>query len=418
MIRTLRRRFVATNMLLVSIVLLIVFAVQTFSAYQQAREQVYQIHQMSLNLISKQHVDPAPGMPGFIFEHGRYEQPENTFFSIPTFSVEVDESHQIIRIAETPGVSVTEETAQALVDTALKQNSSHGTIPGQSLSYLYRFENNRRFFSFADNSSVADALKQQILTSLLVGALALLGFFLISLFLSKLSVAPVEKAWKQQRQFVADASHELKTPLTVITTNAELLHEPECGEERRQQCSSYILAMSRQMQGLVESLLHLARADDAEAKTALAPLDFSQLAEEATLPFEPLFFEHDLILECAIQPDIRVNGDTGKLRQVIEILLDNANKYSTPLTQVRLELKRGSHGTCLLSVTNQGETISKDDLKNIFKRFYRVDAARSMNHSYGLGLPIAEAIVLAHKGKIWAESNDGVNTFFVRLPMV
>ena len=114
---------------------------------------------------------------------------------------------------------------------------------------------------------------------------------------------------------------------------------------------------------------------------------------------------------------VRVNGSEQHLYQVMDVLLDNALKYSTPGGLVRVELSTAGRN-CLLSVASPGEAISKEDRNNIFKRFYRVDKARAMNGSYGLGLSIAESIVQAHKGKIWAESEKGTNTFYVQIPTI
>lgn len=175
--------------------------------------------------------------------------------------------------------------------------------------------------------------------------------------------------------------------------------------------------MSHQMRGLVESLLELARADNGTAKMDFARLNLSELLTDALLPFEPLYFEKGLTLENEIEEGLYVTGSASHLRQVVEILLDNGAKYSSPQGTVLLRAERkGSH--CLFSLASPGEPISREDLKNIFKRFYRIDKARAMNHSYGLGLSIAQSIVTAHGGKIWAESSEGINTFFVQLNSV
>jgi len=134
------------------------------------------------------------------------------------------------------------------------------------------------------------------------------------------------------------------------------------------------------------------------------------------LGLENCVFEKELPLTCSIESGITVRGSDSHLRQVVDILLDNAQKYSHPCAPVQLALRRSGRGSCLLQVTTQGETLSKEDLKNIFKRFYRIDKARTLCRSYGLGLPIAQSIVSAHKGRIWAESDGGTNTFFVQLP--
>jgi len=174
--------------------------------------------------------------------------------------------------------------------------------------------------------------------------------------------------------------------------------------------------MSRQMRGLTESLLELARVDNGTVNMTFAETDLGQLVNGAALPFEAVFFEKGLLFTTQVQTGIRAKVSESHIRQVVDILLDNAQKYACDGAQVQLELKKSGRSECILSVSNTGEPIAKEDLKNIFKRFYRVDTVRSMNCSYGLGLSIADTIVKAHKGKIWAESENGVNTFFVQLP--
>lgn len=170
------------------------------------------------------------------------------------------------------------------------------------------------------------------------------------------------------------------------------------------------------MRGLTESLLELARGDNHTMKTVFENVNLSQLVYDAVLPFEPLYYEKGLTLNCKIEDGVNVIGDSTQLCRLVDILLDNAMKYSYTQTEIMIYLKRHNN-SCIYSVTNHGDTISKANLKNIFKRFYRMDKARSMNHSYGLGLAIAESIVLQHDGKIWAESADGINTFYVKLPV-
>ena len=195
-----------------------------------------------------------------------------------------------------------------------------------------------------------------------------------------------------------------------------LAQSPDYDEEGRQRFLSSILTMSRQMRGLIEEMLQLARADQADTKAAFAPVDFSKLTSDALLPFEPIFFEAGLTLSSAISDAIQVTGNDAQLRQVVEILLDNAQKYSQPGGATQVSLKRHRKKHCLLTVANQGEPLSPEALKHIFERFYRADQARSRTGSFGLGLSIAETIVTQHQGKIWAESREGRNWFYVELP--
>ena len=215
---------------------------------------------------------------------------------------------------------------------------------------------------------------------------------------------------------MADASHELKTPLSVIMANAELLANEDTIPDDRRKFSRNILSMTYQMRTLVENLLEMARVDNGTLKMQFAALDFSELVRDAVLSFQLLYEEKGQTLQNAIPDGITLQGSERHLYQVLDVLLDNALKYSVAEGHTNVELKRIGH-SCLLTVSNTGEPISKEDLKNIFKRFYRADKARSLNGSYGLGLSIAEAIVEAHKGKIWAASEPGYNTFFVQLPL-
>jgi len=236
--------------------------------------------------------------------------------------------------------------------------------------------------------------------------------------LSKWAVKPVDLAWKQQRQFVADASHELKTPLTVIMTNTELALSPEYDEADRQKFLSGILTMTKQMKRLIEQMLELARADNSDSRKIFKKVDFSRLVTDSILTFEPVFFEKGLTLTAHVENDIKVKGDEDQLCQILDILLDNARKYSKEAGTTWVRLNRSKKGRCILMVANEGETISPQDAKNIFKRFYRIDKARSRTGSFGLGLSIADSIVKQHKGKIWVESGDGVNSFYVELTCV
>lgn len=307
----------------------------------------------------------------------------------------------------------------ALLENLLKQattsNDSFGTIKEYALRFYRANTPLGEQIFFTDISSEINTMEHLLQLCIAIGIGAFFIFLIISWLLARWAIHPVEEAWKQQKQFAADASHELKTPLTIITTNAELLCMDNCTDQNRELFSHNILSMTTQMRGLVESLLNLARTDDGSIKNNFSKVNISVLFSNALLPFEPVFYEQHLKLVEQIEKDIYVKGDPAYLRQLIEILLDNAQKYAYPQTVVHLTLTRSSRKHCTLAVTNTGETIAKEELRNIFKRFYRIDKVRTMKHSYGLGLSIAENIVLRHKGKIWVESQQNQTTFYIQL---
>ena len=287
-----------------------------------------------------------------------------------------------------------------------------GILPEYDMRYL-RAEGPTVRYIFLDISAERTTLRHLAWICTMIGVVSLLLFFGISLLLADLAVRPVEKAWLQQKQFVADASHELKTPLAVIMTNAELLQEPGYPEEEHRQFEANILTKAQQMRHLVEGLLELTRLDN--VVPTLQPMDLSAATEHALLPFEPVFFENAMLLESSIAPGLWVKGSPSHLQQVTEIFLDNALKYGSagPVT-VTLQ-QAGVYA--LLQVETLGQPLSAEDAKKIFLRFYRQDPARTAGGSYGLGLSIAQKIVQQHGGRIWAEGTPTGNRFSVLLPL-
>lgn len=302
-----------------------------------------------------------------------------------------------------------------LIDATFSSPDRIGIIEEYNLRFYHTNNSVSQILVYADISNELAILQSLIRNCILIGIACFLIFLCISFLLANWVVRPVDKAWNQQRQFVADASHELKTPLTVIMTNAELMQNVDYSETDRSTFVSNILVMSKQMRSLVEQMLELARADNIQHNVLFSSVEFSRLVLDATLPFEPIFFEKGLTLLTEITENITVTGNPSQLRQVLDILLDNARKYSRANGTTWVTLRRHGKGHCILAVANEGDEISPKDLSNIFKRFYRADQARTRTGSFGLGLSIAETIITRHKGKIWAESRDNINTFFVEL---
>ncbi len=335
---------------------------------------------------------------------------------LPFFTVNISESGEITAFGSDYFDLTDKDMLRKLVDKADETSKETGVLTDYNLRYFKSYSEFRKAIVFADVSSEKAMIKGLVRNSVIIGLIGYVIFFLISLLLAKWVTKPVEKTWNEQKQFIADASHELKTPLTVIMTNAEMMNDKSYSEKDRDSFAKNILSTSKRMRGLVESLLELARLDNNRAPVKKESIDLSKLINDSILPFEPLFYENDTELSADIDKDIGIEGDKDKLRQVVNILLDNALKYSDPAEKVTIKLKRQS-ANCVLSVTGLGTPLSREECQNIFKRFYRVDKARNDGQSYGLGLSIADSIISEHNGKIWAESENGYNTFFVSLPL-
>ena len=214
------------------------------------------------------------------------------------------------------------------------------------------------------------------------------------------------ESYEKQKQFITDAGHELKTPMTIIAADAELA-EMECGEN---QWLTDIRRQAQRLAGLTNDLIYLSRMEEEQTKLQLIDFPFSDMAEEMAQSFQALAKSQEKDLVLSIQPMISYTGDEKAIRQLLSILLDNALKYSP--TGGRLELRLEKQGrTVLLSMSNTTvQPLDQDKLSHLFDRFYRTDQSRnSSTGGYGLGLSIAKSIVLAHKGKIRAESPDEIS---------
>ena len=268
--------------------------------------------------------------------------------------------------------------------------------------------------AFIDPYTKLVMIKRVRVNATLICVAGISVFTIIAAIASKWIVKPVETSWKEQKQFVNDASHELKTPLTVITTNAEMLQQVPINEEDRIKYSNNIVTVSHQMKNLVEDLLNLARIEKGE-EAGFERINLSEEYYQDILQFEPVMYELGLTLKDNIAKDIFVVGSSQRLNQLLTILLDNAGKYSKR-GDVTVDMNVQGKNV-VLKVSNPTDPISQDELKNIFKRFYRQDSSHNAKGSFGLGLSIAQSICEAHGGKIKAEYENGQISFIVNLPV-
>lgn len=403
MLKRLRIKFIGVIMSIVTILFVFIFGLVLHLTKQTAeRESIQMMRSMAFRPPSSAPMNKPDKMPDNI--------------RLPFFTVKIEDDGDITAFGSDYYDLTDKELLKKLVDSVDDRAKETGVLSEYDLRYIKSDNGRMKAIVFADISSEKAMIRGLIRNSVIIGLIGYVVFFLISLLLAKWVTKPVEKTWNEQKQFIADASHELKTPLTVIMTNAEMLSDKSYSDSDRDGFTQNILSTSKRMRGLVESLLELARLDNNRAKIKLVAVDLSKLTNDSILPFEPLFYENDMELSAEIDNNIKVEGDKDKLRQVINILLDNALKYSDPADKVTVKLKQYS-SECTLSVSGLGTPLTKEDLENIFKRFYRVDQARNDGKSYGLGLSIADSIIKEHNGKIWGESENGYNTFFVSLPL-
>lgn len=395
MIRHLRWKVVATNMLLISLVLLAVFAAVVLISRANYRESVQQ--QLYQALESGDYGSRQPGAEG-----------------IPCFVAEVYASG-MARVAGNSYYDLSDQSQlAAIVTEALAQEEDTGLLADFHLRYLRKTGYTSTLIAFTDTTLESTTMRSMAAVCSLAGSAALLVLFLCSYLLSGVVTRPVGAAWAQQEQFLSDASHELKTPLTVILSSAELLNQSALPEQAVY--IDNIREESRRMKLLVEDMLTLSRTQRSAGSLPEQTADLSEAAMTAALRFEPVAFEAGKRLEYDIAPELPVRGDGGKLGQALAALLDNAVKYSAGGTDIRLTAEKQGR-FAVVAVADSGPDIPADKLPHIFDRFYRADEARTDGDSFGLGLPIAKAIIDAHRGTLRCESGGGVTRFIITLPL-
>lgn len=350
-------------------------------------------------------VESAPSQPG----NGAGKMPEATDHVDQAILVLKRESDGTIREIRNTTIYQTETEYESLIAAAEAHGGDRGELKNEKLRYQCRRngENDTVCYVFADMYEEMRALSEQIVHSICIGAAALVLFFLAALWFSRWAVRPVEEAWKREQQFVADASHELKTPLTVILVNTEMVLRDMPKSGKNVERMHFIKEEAERMKKLTEALLSLARSDAGTVTLEKTEVSLSELAEFQAASFEPVLFEAGKILQTEIEEDIKVQGDEKKLRQLLEILLDNAGKYSLPGSEIWLSLKRNGERAVCLCVENEAENLTEEMCRHLFDRFYRVDASRGTVPGYGLGLSIAQSIVKEHGGTIEAVCREG-----------
>ncbi len=273
--------------------------------------------------------------------------------------------------------------------------------------YSYSYHQGR-YLIITDNTYVKENLLHGLKSSLLYFIVLEIIFIFISKLISNWISKPVEDAFNKQKDFIADASHELKTPLSVITASAEALE----ANPKEKKWLNNIKSESERMNNLIIDLLDLAKTENGSMELTMGNL--SKVVEHSALTFEGIAFEKNIKLDYHIDKDINIKMNENSIRQVMEILLDNAIKHSSEKGRVEVNLTDGKE--IVLTVTNTGDPIPKCEEEKIFERFYRVDKSRNRNENrYGLGLAIAKNIVTAHNGTIKAYSKDGKTSFKINL---
>ena len=396
MIQKLKKRFILTSMAVVTLVLLLVSGALFIGARKVIYSDADQMLKRSLVL--------AFGGSGTAGEGRRGGRERAVVLTIDpeTGAIENRTDGTLDNFSEEEQRALAREAAQG---KSLNKKGVRASVEKR---------NGKTYVAVVD-TAMEDRLQAAAVKALALFAVGVwLALLLLVYLLSGWAVRPMAKAWDMQRQFVADASHDLKTPLTVILSNSELLRQQ--GESGDSPELDRIQSAGKRMKDLVQKMLTLARMEDDPNRGAWESMDLSDMVMETALAFEAAAFEKGLTIEENVESDLVVKGNRAQVQSVVECLLDNACKYAAPGSRVTVSLEKAGK-RAKLTVHNTGSYIPPEDIQHVFERFYRADKSRTEGDSSGLGLAIVESVVEAMGGTVAAESSEtGGTTFTALLP--
>lgn len=404
-------KIVASIMAIMTLIIAGTFGVIYFSSYREMSDKDEHMLERYTQIYAQEGTPSKPDERDEL-KHipPRRPEDERAFDVAAIYSVAFDSDNKVKEI-DNSSDAITNDELTALAKSALDSGSSKGKLDGYN--YLIEKTDDCKLVVFMDRSEFDKNVNTLLKYTLIFGVISLAIVLALSIVLANLIIRPLEKNHNAQKRFISDAGHELKTPVTVISTNAEVL-EGEIGENR---WLKNIVYENERMSILIKQLMALAKTEKNEIK--LEKVDFSHIVIGEILPFESIAFDKGINIDFDnIEDEIYVNGNSSQLSQLVSILIDNAIEHSTG-GNIEMSLIK-NHNKAVLTVINNGEPIPEDKKELLFDRFYRLNEARNDeggNH-YGLGLSIAKSIVGAHKGEINVNCKDGKVIFEVSLKTV
>ncbi len=337
------------------------------------------------------------------------KQKDIKFMDKTIYKVLLDDKNNIIGVVNFSNNDISENKIKKIANNLLKENNESKTYIGFLYleKYSYKYEKNN-YLIILDNSTIKQSLLNSLKPAIISFVLLEIMIFIISKVITGSIIKPVIESFDNQKRFIADASHELKTPLSVIIASSEALEK----NSNEKKWLNNIKSESNRMEILIKNLLDLASSEKKSAYKFRED-NLSKTVELALLPFDGVAFENNIKITSSIDKDIHFKYDDNAIKELVEIIIDNALKHADKKTIINVVLKEEKN-LIKLSISNEGDEIPKGEENKIFERFYRVDKSRNRKENrYGLGLSIAKNIVENHNGIISAESKDKITTFKV-----
>ena len=342
-----------------------------------------------------------------IFNNSNFEKP--LLIDQNVYIVIFDSKNNIKQIISYSTETIDEQKIISLIDKYLNNNLKTNEIGNlYTNKYIYYLTQNNNLIVI-DNSIINQKLLSLIDTSFVIFILLELIIIYTSLKLTTWITNPVKESFEKQKQFIYDASHELKTPLSVITASVEMLEN----NPSETKWLKNIKSESERMNNLIIQMLNLAKSENINKIQKYTLNNLSKIIEKVVLTFESIIYEKGLKIDYNIEKNINFKCDADNIKELISILLDNAIKHSYDKSKIIVNLYK-EKDNIIIEIKNRGDSIPKKEREKIFERFYRIDRSRNRDENrYGLGLSIAKNIVINHQGKISVDSLHGYTTFKV-----
>ena len=410
----LRLKMSMTLLVILAFVLLVLFALlnvyMTFQNQSDANQFLQELDRnagFSISRLRAEEEQPPQG-----FWHSILPLSRSRGFT-DFYSACLDHNGKMIYVIHHFNNEEAEEGSERFIGEIFTGVETSGTLDG--MGYLVAEKSYGFLVIIMDRVNELRHQRNFLYFSLLIYFASLIVFFIVAWIGSYFTVVPVREAFEKQKQFIADASHELKTPIAVISANIEVLQQ----EIKGNKWLEYIKTENSRMSALVKDMLYLAKNDAGHTDFVFVPFNVCNAVACCVLPFESVAFEQGKKLELNVpKKEIKVRGDEEKIKQSVIILTDNALNNSEKGAVIRVTVEEDS-SKVLIKVYNTGHGIPAKEIPLIFNRFYRVDSSRARTTGgYGLGLAIANTIVTNNKGKISVESQlDSYTQFTVTLPV-
>lgn len=408
MIASLRRKFILTSAVSIFVVFTGIFLLLVyFSNRQLDRTMDTLADAISFNDGVFPDFDPDdPAQPARPFPFDDVIT-EETRFSTRFFTVWIDPDGHITHVNVNSVSSISEEQVEDYATAALAE----GTLRGWVSDYRYRVvdTDNGSTLVFVNGTMNRNMSGRLLLTAFLVLLGSACLILALTVVISKRAVRPVAESYEKQKQFITDANHELKTPLTLILSNLDIV-ESEVGKN---EWLDDIRSEGERMGLLINQMVTLCRMDESDTPLALADIDLSSVVSDTVSEFETLAADRKKQLTAVIEPGVHCRGDEALVRRLAAILLDNAVKYCDTGGEIRVNLR--CRHTPVLTVENTYAEVDSLELGRLFDRFYRADKARTFTGSFGIGLSIAQSIAKKHRGSITVYKKEGIIGFRVEL---